>query len=231
MAKGWAQDKERWQKKIYLSDGESVCTEGCQTRAGAHECRQNGKRPLFPGKWEIWGMSTPRWMRFLLGIDDLLFLCFTYFWEKRVDSKSRPWRIYVLVSIFSFFFFPHCWYVVIQFSSFHTHKITYTAFLSFSLCRQSRHRWKTRITDAACRPAYVEAQPIIKDAPIHIHDRNLVISEHPPHSHTHTHTYTQDMTHSPAALMNIYARGPANKDTGSARALSINTGSRVWWWW
>lgn len=124
------------------------------------------------------------------------------------------------------FFLPHS-----------EHKITYagcSVFLAFSLCRQSQMlEKKTRITEAARRPASsscdacdVEAYPVIKDPPIHIHDRNLVISEHPHPMHIFTRTHTC-MTHTPAALMNIYVRGPANKDSGGARALSINTGSRV----
>lgn len=138
-------------------------------------------------------MSTPRWMRFLLGIDDLLFLCFTYFWVKRVDSKLRPWRIYVCVGLI--FLFSYCWYVVIQFSSCHTQNIrllTWSAqffSLSHSVIKVKHPNYRSHMQACLLVLWYVEAHPIIKDAPIHIYDRNLVINEHPHPVHIHTHAW------------------------------------------
>lgn len=137
--------------------------------------------------------------RHLDGWDSCLELMTFFFFPSHISERKEwtpNWGLDVYMCVSDCIFFSSRWYVVIQFSSCRTRNIRLLIrcarfFLAFSL----RVKHSKRPESQMPRPDllvlwYVEAHPIIKDAPIHIHDKNLVISEHPLF-HTHTHTYTQ----------------------------------------
>lgn len=123
----------------------------------------------------------------------MTFFFFASHISKRIEwTPNRGLDIYMCVW---FFFFSYCWYVVIQFSSCHTQNIrllTRSA-LFFSLSHSVIKVKHSKRPELQMRHADLPPHPVIcwspshnKDVSIHIHDRNLVISEHPiPYTYTH----------------------------------------------